>query len=201
MTKEITSYSLLSPISWWKLRKKFNSSIPKSEINKSYLATALDISEASAGTNILPKLKLIGLVDEAGKVTELAIKWRNNDEYKSVCDELISTLYPSELIDAIDNPLLNKDKVVRWFQGRAKVGEDAAKKMATFYLLLVEGDYTKQDDALQSKTDKPKKAKIYQSKHIRKTYLLLLLNLPVHLTLLFTLIFKYTFLLILPLTK
>ena len=66
-------FPILPASAWWKLRKKFNGSIPK-EITPSYIATALDMSEVSAKANIIPKLKLIGFTDENNKPTELAIQ-------------------------------------------------------------------------------------------------------------------------------
>ena len=47
MATESITYPVLTATTWWKLRKKFNSTIPK-ELTSSYLATALDMSETSA---------------------------------------------------------------------------------------------------------------------------------------------------------
>ncbi len=157
MATEIQSYPALSNSTWWKLRKKFNSSIPR-EVSPSYLASALDMSEASAKANVLSKLKLIEFIDSDNKPTELAVRWRDDSEYTGVCKELLEKLYPSELQDAIDDPLNNKDRVVKWFQNKTRVGEAAAKMMATFYFLLVEADVSKQNATTQSKTEKTNKA-------------------------------------------
>lgn len=154
MAAETQTYPVLTASTWWKLRKKFNSTIPK-ELTATYLATALDMSESSAKTNVIPKLKLIGFINDDNKPTDLCIRWRDDTEYPKVCEELINKLYPSELPDAIDDPLNEKDKVVKWFQNRARVGESAAQMMTSFYLLLVDADPSKQNVA----TAKPEKSR------------------------------------------
>lgn len=138
------TYPSLTATAWWKLRKKFNSSIPK-EVSTSYLASALDMSESSAKSNVISKLKFIGFIDDDNKPTDLSAKWRDDTEYINICKELINKFYPTELIDAIDDPLNNRNKVIKWFQNKTRVGENAAQKMSNFYLLLVEADLSKQN--------------------------------------------------------
>ncbi|WP_426583185.1 DUF5343 domain-containing protein [Mucilaginibacter sp. R-33] len=164
MANDNPVYPVLTATTWWKLRKKFNASIPK-EVSASYLAAALDMTENSAKTNVIAKLRLIGFIDENNKPTEIAVKWRDDVEYPKVCEELIEKLYPSELTDAIDSPLENKNKVVKWFQNKARVGEKAAMMMAAFYFLLVEADPSKQISATQSKPEKT--AKNVKAKEIK----------------------------------
>lgn len=153
MATENTTYPILTATTWWKLRRKFNSSIPK-EVSSSYLASALEMTESSAKTNVIPKLKLIGFIDDDNKPTNLSIRWRDDIEYANVCKELINKLYPTELPDAIDDPLNNKNKVVKWFQNKTRVGEKAGQMMSAFYLLLVEADLSKQN-GIATKSEKP----------------------------------------------
>lgn len=168
MANENQTFPTLTASTWWKLRKKFNSSVPK-ELTPSYLATALEMTEESAKTNVIPKLKLLGFIDENNKPTDLSIKWRDDSEYKNVCDELIKKLYPSELLDAIDDPINNKDRVIKWFKSKARVGENAGNKMASFYLLLYDADILKQNVIIQSKVEKLKKSNTPIVKETRST--------------------------------
>jgi hypothetical protein len=168
MAIESVIFPILPVSTWWKLRKKLNNSIPK-EMSASYIATALDMTEVSAKVNVIPKLKLIGFIDDNNKPTEVAIQWRDDDHYPLICKDLINKLYPSELVDAIDDPINNKSRVVKWFQSKARVGEGAANRMAGFYLLLVEGDPMKQSDAstgkvVSNRTGKVKEEKVVEPK-------------------------------------
>jgi hypothetical protein len=88
---------------WWALRRKFRNAIPR-EITSTYLASALDMNERSATANILPSLKQTGLVDQDGKPTERAIKWRDDAQYSKVCEAIRKEVYPQELLDLAQIP-------------------------------------------------------------------------------------------------
>jgi len=88
---------------WWTLRTRFQQSIP-GVVTDSYIATVLNMKESSARANILPYLKQVGIIDEDGKPSERATKWRDNAQYKKVCSEIIKETYPQELIDACPDP-------------------------------------------------------------------------------------------------
>lgn len=82
-------------------------------------------------------LKRIGLVDQENKPTERAFKWRDDDQYREACEEIRREVYPQELLDAFSASDINRPAVERWFRNNARVGENAAGKLTTFYLLLV----------------------------------------------------------------
>jgi hypothetical protein len=134
------SYPMMPVGHWWILREKFKQSIPISP-TKNYLASSLDMSEASAVNNILPTLRIIGLVDKEGKtVKDLAARWRDDDEYSNVCLEIRQLVYPQELIDAFPKPKDNITGVKRWFSNHTGFGESAVGKMLSFYIMLSEAD-------------------------------------------------------------
>ena len=133
------SFPMIAARSWWSLRGKFNRTIP-SLVSASYVASALNMTEASANNNVIPALKGTGLIDEEGKPTDLAVKWRDDSQYKEACEKIIKTIYPQEIIDL---EFENKDELQRWFANTCRVGEDAARKMASLYLLLKEADPAK----------------------------------------------------------
>lgn len=54
-------------------------------------------------------------------------------------------MYPQELIDVFSGPDVDRLAVERWFLNNARVGENAASKLATFYLLLVKADPSQQE--------------------------------------------------------
>lgn len=131
---------------WFNLRKQFQKAIPK-EVTPSYLATVLDMQEISAKNNIHRPMKIIGLISQDNKPTELANRWRHDDEYKDVCAEIVNNIYPQGLKDAFQNPT-NDDfqRVKSWFSRNMSVGEAAADKMASLFILLHEADLSKVED-------------------------------------------------------
>lgn len=143
---------------WFALREKFNQRVP-SEINPSYLASALSMTTASAGANVLPALKALGIVGDDGKPTELAYDWRDDDKYKDVCGKIIKNVYPQSLQDLFHDASASLDSLKSWFMRTAKVGESAAMKFARTYLMLLQAD-VKQAKDTTSNNAKPKSAVI-----------------------------------------
>jgi hypothetical protein len=72
MAKEKKSYPTMPASNWWALRKKFRTTLPR-EVTTTYLASALGMVEASAKNNVLPSLRITGLIDENGKPTDRAV--------------------------------------------------------------------------------------------------------------------------------
>lgn len=139
------TYPMLSPTHWWALRKKFRQSIP-GVVTDNYLATVLNMAATSARANILPFLKVFGLIDQDGKPTERVKLWRDDDSYAEVCSEIVKEVYPSELPDAITDPRSDREKVKRWFANQGGVGESASGRMAAIYAVLVDSDASAQPD-------------------------------------------------------
>lgn len=129
---------MLPPKNWWTIRNRFKQSVPAT-ISKNYLATVLDVSEGAA-RNVLPALKLLGLTTEENRTTDRANDWRVDSEYKSVCKNIVSEVYPEELVHAVPDPIADFDTAVRWFMREAGVGQGAARNMARLYQLLQKAD-------------------------------------------------------------
>ena len=153
---------------WQNLRIQFKKSIPGS-ITTNYLASILNMSEASAGANVLPGLRNIGLVDAENKTNQdLAKKFRDDNAYPAFCQEIIKKCYPQELIDAFPDKDSDKDKVRTWFMNHTGSGESAASKLSSFYITLLEADpvinvrsgsATKKETNNRPKQEKPKNNK------------------------------------------
>ncbi|MHB1689039.1 MAG: DUF5343 domain-containing protein [Ignavibacteriaceae bacterium] len=143
---------------WWQLREKFKTSIP-STITPGYVATALDMKESSAKANVMPALIKLGFVDDKFKPKDRVYEWRDDKSYSKVCEEIIKEIYPEELIEALPGPNPPRVSVERWFANKAKVGANAAKKMAITYEILCEADFKKGEESIsnaKSINDKPK---------------------------------------------
>lgn len=139
---------------WWALRKRFRSSIPK-DVSPSYLAAALNMTVDSAKANILPSLRLTGLIDEDGKPTDRAVKWRDDAQYAKVCETIRSEVYPQELLDLAPDSSTSRQTIESWFANHTGFGNAAAKKLAVFYMLLLDADPSKEGEASAPNNSKP----------------------------------------------
>ena len=136
------TYPSMPTSSWHKLREQFKRTIP-SVVTDSYISSVFDITEKSARSNILPSLRYTGLIDNEGKPTDLAVKWRDDGQYQEVCEQMRREIYSSELIDLGYDNASQRNEIQRWFANSIKVGATAARKMTSFYLLLCESDPNK----------------------------------------------------------
>jgi hypothetical protein len=131
-------------------------------VTGSYLATVLNMAENSANANVLPFLKVLGIIDDEGKTTERAKLWRDDHHYPEVCSAILKDVYPKELLDAVPNPTEDREAAERWFARQSGAGEAAVKRMAALYSVLVDADASKQPD--QEKTTSVKKVTKPQAK-------------------------------------
>ena len=166
MAEEKKSFPMLPVSNWWKLREKFKQSIP-GVVTDNYLATALDTKPKSARANILPYLRIIGLIDDEGKTLDLAKAWRDDDQYEDVCKKIREKLYPKELLDAVPNPNEDREAVERWFGNHTGSGKVAIRRMASFYILLFEADVSKKAGTSLKKSPKAKVDKIRKNQKNR----------------------------------
>jgi hypothetical protein len=155
MASDNQSFPKVPESFWWSLRKRFHKTIPK-EVNEQYLVTALGLGQSAAKTYISP-LKKLGIIDEDGKTTERANKWRGEQaDYAEACREMLRDIYPDNLNDAIHDPRDEKDKVIRWFMSTLRIGDKAAQQMAIPYVLICEADLSKEPENNGSSKSEPK---------------------------------------------
>jgi len=156
--KKKAKYPMLALRNWWIIRKKFIETFPKGAITDNYLAAILGMNKKSARSNVIPELELIGLIDDKSKPTELANRWRDDNEYPKVCEEIKQQVYPRELLDAVSDPAGERESTESWFRMNKKVGKPAARRMVTFYILVSKAD-PKGGEAALKPPSKEKKAK------------------------------------------
>ncbi len=137
---------------WWALRKRFVQTI-QIIVNESYLSSILQMKPTSARVRI-STLRKVGLISEDGKPTERAKRWRDDNQYAAVCEEIRQSVYPPELLNAFPAPSPDRAEVARWFGHETGVGEDAASQLTSFYLLLCEASPKQQDGSSALKTPK-----------------------------------------------
>lgn len=143
---EKASFPMLPEKHWWALRDRFKASIP-GVVSPSYIAATLNMQEQSARANVILPLRMLGLIDDENRTDQtLAIAWRDDKSYAQVCGEILRRVYPAELIDAVPNPVEDRDAAARWFANRTGAGSDAVRKMATLYAILAQPDLVQRSE-------------------------------------------------------
>ena len=128
---------VLNVTAWVTLRKNFRRTLPKA-VSETYLSTVLKLKEGPA-RNVLRNLKLLGLVGEDNQPTDLAIRWRDDEQYAAACEEIAEHTYPDELRAAVPGPDADPTAAAQWFQRSRRLGEGAAKNAARTYVLIASG--------------------------------------------------------------
>lgn len=164
MAEKPKTYPKISRKYWWLLRDRFRKSMP-SAVTPTFVASVSEMTNDSARANVIAPLRDLGLIEQDGKPTPLANQWRNDDDYKSVCDKIRSAVYPEDLVEAYPTPSdEDKQRIKSWFMRVGHVGDAAASRYTDTYLLLSEGDPTKRGDP----TAKPKKSSTSTSPSVAK---------------------------------
>ncbi len=123
---------------WWGIREQFKKTVP-AKVTDSYLVAQLNV-QATAAQQYLRELKRVGLLDNDGKPTEAAKKWRFDDTYREAADSILRTAYPGELIEIAPPTDHDRAKAVRWFMQAGDLGEGAAKNKASTYFMIGSND-------------------------------------------------------------
>jgi hypothetical protein len=98
------------------------------------LAATLDVQPAAA-RQYLTELKRIGLLDEKGAATELGERWRHDEGYDNVVDDILASSYPSGLVSIAPAGQAERSSVERWF-AHAGLGSGTAKNKAGTYIMI-----------------------------------------------------------------
>lgn len=157
------SFPKIADANWWKLRDLFKRRVP-AVVTPTYLATALNMGESSARSNLVGPFKKIGIIDEDGKPTDLAYDWRDDSKYPEVCQSIIDKYYPQEVRDLFHTADADLQRLTSWFMSHARCGEPAARMYAKFYLLLLRADVKEAENATSKKDAPPKKSDAVKAK-------------------------------------
>lgn len=158
------TYPKIGRRNWALVRDRFKKTLPR-EVTPTFIASVKPMAEGSAKANVINPLRQLGLLDETNKPTDLATRWRHDDEYASVCHEIRNKTYPSELLEAFPDADSNqKEQISIWFMKAGNVGKAAAQQYTETYLLLTEADparlsVDKASNVPPSKNAAPKSAK------------------------------------------
>ena len=154
MADKPQTYPKINRKNWWLIRDRFKKAIPAT-LSATFVTSFSDMTNESARANVISPLRDLKLIDQDGKPTALANRWRDDEEYKDVCSEIRAKIYPQDLLDAYPAPTVeDKGRIKSWFMRVGHVGDAAATRYTDTYLLLSEGDASKRSEATQP----PKKA-------------------------------------------
>lgn len=163
-TEKATTYPKIGKRVWLLLRQRFAKSMP-STVGPDFIISVSDMSEKSAQSNVLNPLRDLGIIDKSNKPTELAERWRHDDEYKAVCDEIRTKTYPPGLIEAYPDGLPEqKEKIKNWFMKNSKVGEVAGDMFAATYIMLSQADLSVGNGEFKAKTSSAPRAATVSTK-------------------------------------
>jgi hypothetical protein len=158
MAENDKSFPNIAESNWWKLRNLFKQKVPY-VVTATYLASALSMTEVSARGNIIAPFKKIGILDEAGKPTDLAYEWRDDDKYQNVCQTIRERIYPQEVLDLYSSFESDPKALTSWFMNYCRCGEPAAKMFTTFYRMLLKADLTPPEETASKKQKMPASTK------------------------------------------
>lgn len=154
---ERTYYPQIPVTVWWGVRKLLQLK-PSANFDARLLATQLEVQEVAAKA-YLKQLVSVGIIDDDGRATSLANKWRHNETYLEAADAILDSVYPESLLLACPPGEIEREKVVSWFMMDG-LGKGSAGNRAATYILLAsrepQGDSTSASSP--SKSDKPLKA-------------------------------------------
>ena len=159
MAEQNNSFPTISEKNWWTIREKFKSSLP-SVVSTTYIKSLLSMAnDNSANSNVISPLKRIGLIDDENKPTALANDWRIDDKYNTVCETIVKSVYPTELLDLFPDSSVDRATARTWFMSQG-VGQGAADKMVALFSLLKNGEIRdKASGSTKSTSNKPANAK------------------------------------------
>lgn len=130
---EKQSFPQIPSTVWWGVRSLLQRS-PNAPVSERTLGVHLNVQEAAAKQYIV-ELRRAGILDEEGKATALAQRWRHDETYAEAVNEILSQTYPESLIQVAPPGEADRQKVISWFT-REGLGIGTAGNKAATYLLI-----------------------------------------------------------------
>lgn len=118
---------------WWGVRAILNRT-PRAVLDERFLSVELGVQETAA-RQYVAELKRAGILNDEGKATPLAQRWRIDDSYSEAVQEILSRSYPEGLLQVAPPGQADRSKIVAWFTREGLGAGTAANKAATYLLL------------------------------------------------------------------
>lgn len=114
-------------------------------------------SPASARSNIIRPMMMLGIFDEDGSLTSLGNKWRNDATYGEACQEIIDKVYPAELAALVSSDGSPSASQVKTWLSHNGFGESNATQMAATYAMIASKHVPEAPSATDEKKTTPAK--------------------------------------------
>lgn len=118
---------------WWGLRAILNRT-PAATVDERFLSIQLGVQEAAA-RQYVAELRKAGMLNDEGRATQLAHKWRIDDSYLEAVGELLKRNYPDSLLQVAPPEVADRARATAWFV-REGLGSGTANNKAASYLLI-----------------------------------------------------------------
>lgn len=130
---ERPNYPQIPSTLWWGLRQALRKT-PGATVDEKYLAVNLNV-QPTAARQYVTELKRVGLLNQEGRATPLAMKWRSDETYREAADEIVRACYPESLLNVAPLGEADRAKVTSWFLHNG-LGEGTARNKAATYMMI-----------------------------------------------------------------
>lgn len=118
---------------WWGVRDLLHKT-PSIKIDERLLTVELSVQPVAA-RQYVGELRRAGIIDDDGRASDIARKWRLDDKYNEAVAELVARIYPEGLLHAAPPRGGDRDKAVSWFMQEGLGRGSASNKAATYFLI------------------------------------------------------------------
>lgn len=129
---DINSFPQIPTTVWWGVRSLLNKT-PRAIVSEDFLGVELGVQPAAA-RQYVAELKRVGILNDDGRATDLAHKWRMPDTYPEAVTEMLESSY-GEGLRTVAPSSSDRAKAIDWFQ-RQGLGEGSARNKAATYFLI-----------------------------------------------------------------
>jgi hypothetical protein len=146
------SYPAIPRETWWRLRKQFKSKGAPKPWNEEYLVNIGVRTSLPSARNVVRPFKRMRFFTDDGKATDRYWDWLDDAKYHEVCQQILQESYPSSVVNTFASTDDDERKRLEgWFQRNQEVKPSVASQYAGFYMLLLKGDVSEQDEVPSQK--------------------------------------------------
>lgn len=149
---EQTFYPQLPAAIWWGFREILKNK-PRIQLSPKIISVQFGVQDTAAKAYIR-ELQRLGMLDEECRPTELALKWRLDDDYSQAVKDILKFAYPEDLLDTVDVNDLDRTKAKQWFEYDG-LGSGAAGNKASTLALIASNSPGETSKQVSAKSERP----------------------------------------------
>ena len=123
---------------WWGVRNLLIQR-PTIQLDSVAISSRFGV-QPRAAQQYLRELQNAGILDEEGRASDLAKKWRLDDSYREAVEEIAANIYPQQLLDLAPPGEADRNIVKNWFMTSAGLGEGSANNKTATYFRITAND-------------------------------------------------------------